>query len=151
SMPIKALTTEAGWSWTGIYIGGHADYIPGQLSKKLLDADPTSSSKSFGWVPGGLPVGYNYFLPSRFLFGIEGDITFPDFLRDGLISSPTTARSTIADEVDYIATLRSRFGYVFDHWLIYGTGGFAWSQARFVESPGFASDEDKALHTRFGW
>src|SRR5262249_44268850 len=81
----------------------------------------------------------------------EGDVTFPDFLRDGRISSPATARSAIADEVDYIATLRGRFGHAFDHWLIYGTGGFAWSQARFVESPGFANDEDKALRTRFGW
>jgi high affinity Mn2+ porin len=36
-------------------------------------------------------------------------------------------------------------------WLIYATGGFAWSQARFIESPGFASDVDKTLTTRTGW
>ena len=57
----------------------------------------------------------------------------------------------MTDQIDYIATLRGRFGYAFDHWLIYGTGGFAWSQARFGETPGVASDEDKILLTRTGW
>ena len=34
---------------------------------------------------------------------------------------------------------------------IYGTGGFAWSQARFGETPGVVSNEDKILLTRTGW
>jgi high affinity Mn2+ porin len=47
--------------------------------------------------------------------------------------------------------MRARFGYAFDRWLPYVTGGFAWSQARLVESPGVGSDEDKILRTRIGW
>ena len=55
---------------------------------------------------------------------------------DGLIFTGGTAQgTTVTDQIDYIATLRGRFGYAFDHWLIYGTGGFAWSQARFGETP----------------
>lgn len=38
-----------------------------------------------------------------------------------------------------------------DHWLIYGTGGLAWSQARVVETPGIINDADKSLRTRTGW
>ena len=98
--------------------------------------------------------GYNYVFPSRLLLGAEADITFPNFEKytDGLIFTGATAQgTTVTDQIDYIATLRGRFGYAFDHWLIYGTGGFAWSQARFGETPGVASDEDKILLTRTGW
>ena len=59
--------------------------------------------------------------------------------------------TTVTDQIDYIATLRGRFGYAFDHWLIYGTGGFAWSQARFGGTPGVTSDEEKFCSTRTGW
>ena len=68
-----------------------------------------------------------------------------------LYGSERPQGTTVTDQIDYIATLRGRFGYAFDHWLIYGTGGFAWSQARFGETPGVASDEDKILLTRTGW
>ena len=36
-------------------------------------------------------------------------------------------------------------------WLFYVTGGFAWAQSRFLESPGVTNDEDKALRIRTGW
>ena len=59
-----------------------------------------------------------------------------------IFTGGTAQGTTVTDQIDYIATLRGRFGYAFDRWLIYGTGGFAWSQARFGETPGVASDED---------
>jgi high affinity Mn2+ porin len=68
-----------------------------------------------------------------------------------IFTGGTVQGTTVTDQIDYIATLRGRFGYTFDHWLIYGTGGFAWSQARFGETPGVASDEDTVLFTRTGW
>lgn len=34
---------------------------------------------------------------------------------------------------------------------MYGTGGFAWSQARFVETSDLTGDEDKVLRQRIGW
>jgi high affinity Mn2+ porin len=151
-LPVKAPTIVAPrYDWTGTYVGGHVAYSRGYTSNGLFGADQTGSSDSFGGLYGGLQLGYNYLLPSRLLLGIEGDITFPDFLRDGLISTRATPQTTITDQIDYIATLRGRFGYAFDHWLIYGTAGLAWSQARFRESPGLASDMDKILRPRTGW
>jgi high affinity Mn2+ porin len=89
-------------------------------------------------------------LPSRLLLGVEADITFPNYFETGTIFNGG-ANTTITDEIDYIATLRGRFGYAFNRWLLYGTGGFAWSQARFGETPGVTSDEDKLILTRTGW
>src|SRR4029077_14993467 len=66
--------------------------------------------------------------------------------------SPEERQGTaVTDQIDYIATLRGRFGYAFDHWLVYGTGGFAWSQARLTETPGVTNPQDTILLTRTGW
>ena len=142
------------FDWSGWYVGGHVAYSLGRGTSTLSDPNPSLVGDSFSSLYGGVQAGYNYVLPSRLLLGAEADITFPNFQRftDGLIFTGGTVQgTTVTDQIDYIATLRGRFGYALDHWLIYGTGGFAWSQARFGETPGVASDEDKILHTRAGW
>jgi len=153
AMPVKApVAAAAPYDWTGAYLGGHIAYSRGLVNSTLSDPDPSTSSNRFGFLYGGLQFGYNYVLPSRLLLGIEVDFSFPDFLHDGEINSGATAQGTVVtDQIDYIATLRGRFGYAFDRWLIYGTGGLAWSQARFVETPGLINDEDTVLRTRTGW
>jgi len=142
---------SSGYEWAGFYVGGHVGYSLGRADSTLSDPAPTPSSNAFGSLYGGLQAGYNYVLPSRMLLGIEADITFPYFFEDGTIFTGGTARgSTVSDQIDYIATVRGRFGYAFDRWLIYATGGLAWSQARFGETPGVASDEDLVQLTRVG-
>jgi len=142
------------FDWNGFYVGGHAGYSVGQAKGVLSDPFPASFDNAFSSLYGGVQGGYNYVLPSRLMLGAEADITFPNFQRfaDGLIFTGAMANGTaVTDQIDYIATLRGRFGYAFDHWLIYGTGGFAWSQARFGETPGVVNPEDKILLTRTGW
>ena len=50
-----------------------------------------------------------------------------------------------------MGTLRGRLGYAFQHWMIYATGGYAWSLGRFLQTPGAIDDQDKLLHLRRGW
>ncbi len=150
--PATSSSATFAYDWSGFYAGGHVAYSMGRANSTLSDPDPTASSNPFNSQYGGLQAGYNYVLPSRALLGIETDITFPQFFENGLIFTGGTAQgTTVTDQIDYIATLRGRFGYAFDRWMIYGTGGFAWSQARFGETPGVSSDEDKILLTRTGW
>ncbi len=144
-------STPTDFNWTGFYVGGHVAYSLGRADSTLSDAAPTPSSNSFGSLYGGLQAGYNYVLPSRLLLGIEADITFPYFFENGTIFTGGTPQgTTVSDQIDYVATLRGRFGYAFDRWLIYGTAGLAWSQARFGETPGVASGEDLVQLTRVG-
>ena len=134
-LPVKAPVRY--YDWTGFYVGGHVAYSLGRANSTLSDPDPTTLGNSFSSLYGGLEAGYNYVLPSRLLLGIEADVTFPNFFENGAIFTAGTIQgTTVTDQIDYIATLRGRFGYAFDHWLIYGTGGLAWSQARFGETPG---------------
>src|SRR5271170_6806198 len=153
-LPIKAPPPPApvSYDWTGFYVGGHVAYSLGEATRTLSDPAPSGVGTTFSSLYGGVQGGYNYVLPSRLLLGAEADITFPNFFEDGSVfSGGTTLGTIVSDQIDYIATLRGRVGYTFDHWLIYGTGGFAWSQARFGETPGVTSTEDHILLTRTGW
>ena len=151
AMPVKAPARS--YDWNGFYVGGHIANGAGRGTGTLSDPNPTLVGNSFGSLYGGMQGGYNYVFPSGLLLGAEADVTFPNFqtYADGLIFTGGTVQgTTVTDQIDYIATLRGRFGYAFDHWLVYGTGGFAWSQARFSETP-VAGNPDTILLTRTGW
>jgi high affinity Mn2+ porin len=150
-MPVKA-PIIATYDWSGAYFGGTVGYGRGRAQSTLFDPDPSSASNSFGSLFGGAQIGYNHLLSSRLLLGVEADVAFPNFLgADDVVSSRTTAQTDVARKVDSIGTLRGRVGYTFNHWLIYATGGFAWSQARFLQMPGIVNDADKALRLATGW
>ena len=151
-VPLQAPPSVAvPFDWTGAYFGGHVGYSRGYGRNTLFDPDPTAAGTSFGSLFGGLQFGYNYLLPSRLLVGIEGDISFPNFLDDGIVASRPTPTSTVTEKLDFVSTVRGRAGYAFDHWLFYATGGLAWSQARFLEDSGLTGNEDKILRMRAGW
>jgi high affinity Mn2+ porin len=152
----KAPLPVPAWIWTGFYFGGHVGYSRGQADVTLNDpsADPSLDNfrSRFGTLTGGLQVGYNYLLPSRFLLGIEADASFPNYLAaDDVAWSRTRLDVDRAQKIDYMATVRGRFGYAFPQWMIYATGGVAWSLGRFLESPGATDDVDKVLHLYKGW
>ncbi len=149
-IPLK-VPVSPNFDWSGWYVGGHVGYSRGFGRNTLFDSGPTASDASFGSLFGGLQFGYNYLLPSHLLVGIEGDISFPNFLEDGVVTSRMTATSTVTEKLDFVSTLRGRVGYAFDRLLVYGTGGFAWSEARFLEDPGLINDEDQVLRLRAGW
>ena len=138
------------YDWSGFYVGGHAGYGRGYGRDTLLDPGPSTIDSSFGSIFGGMQFGYNYVLPSRLLVGIEGDISFPNFLDDGIVSARTTPFSAVTEKLDFVSTVRGRVGYAFSHWLFYATGGFAWSQARFLEDSNLTGNEDKVLRAREG-
>jgi high affinity Mn2+ porin len=149
-MPLKA-PPIANYDWSGFYLGGHVGYSRGYGRNTLFDPNPTAASSSFGSLFGGLQFGYNYLLPSRLLLGIEGDISFPNYLDDGIVASRSTPSSAVTAKLDFVSTVRGRAGYAFDQWLFYATGGLAWSQARFLEDSNLTGNEDKVLRTRVGW
>ena len=151
AIPAKAPLIGQVYDWTGVYVGGHVGYSRGYGRDTLLDPGPSTADSSFGSIFGGMQFGYNYVLPSRLLVGIEGDISFPNYLDDGIVSARTTPFSTVTEKLDFVSTVRGRVGYAFSHWLLYATGGFAWSQARFLEDSNLTGNEDKVLRAREGW
>ena len=134
--------------WTGFHVGGHSGYSFGTVRSGV---DGATTSNGFGSQISGFQTGFDYQLPSRLVLGAEADITFPNFLTDGIISQRPTARSGLETQIEDLGTVRARVGYAFGKFLVYGTGGFAWSQGQFTESPGPVNSQDQIMRLRTGW
>jgi high affinity Mn2+ porin len=150
-LPVKAPYLQPVFDWTGFYIGGHTGYSRGSASAVLWDPAPTAVSGNFGGVIGGVQGGYNWRLPSGLLFGVEADITFPNYLASNSITALiSTPRNDFVEQWDYVGTARGRIGYATSHWLFYATGGLAFMGERFVPVPAVGV-EGKHIGVRLGW
>ena len=148
--------TSTVYDWTGWYIGAHAGALRGSSSWTATPLGPGGPpvSGSFGlplnfdFMAGtgtyvlGLQGGYNYVLPSRVMLGIEGDVSVPNSdvvvpysVRGGqTVISPAIGQVTYSEAVIHYGSVWGRVGYAFDHFLLYGTGGFAWTYDQLTRS-----------------
>ena len=142
----KAPPTFVYYDWSGLYLGGHLGYAAGwsnwsaapigtaapALTGSLDLFNGFDPFKGTGSYLAGFQAGYNYLLRSRFLFGIEADASFPNLLSGGqTISSPLIGQASYQDRVEFSGTVRPRVGYAAGPWLLYATGGFAYSYDQF--------------------
>jgi high affinity Mn2+ porin len=149
---VQAQTGAFDWNWTGFYLGAHVGYGRGHADVSVQDPGTANTSHPFGSLFGGLQFGYNYVLPSRVLIGVETDISFPNsYPSDAEVWAGTTPRSALAEQLDYIATLRGRLGYTFDRTLLYATGGLAVSSGHFLRTDPVLGDEKSRPGMRTGW
>ena len=148
---ITAATIPPAYDWAGFYVGGHVGLTRGTTQVALFDQGPSSSSNTFGSGYAGTQLGYNFMPWPHVLLGVETDISFANYLgRDDEPASRISPTQQLIEKVDYIGTLRGRVGYAADHWLIYATGGFAYSGARVLQTLTGATDETKELRMRTG-
>jgi high affinity Mn2+ porin len=145
ALPTKApppAAISAADDWTGFYAGGHLGYAAGFSNWTATQADAAMPSLSgsldlfqgYDFSTGrgsyllGLQGGYNYMLPSRIVLGVEADVSFPSVLgASQAIASPLIGQAIYRDQVQMSGTVRGRVGYAPGHWLVYATGGFAYS------------------------
>ena len=76
---------------------------------------------------------------SRWLVGVEADVSFPSFSAHTIGGSATfgtaaTGLASYAEQAEFFGTLRGRVGYAPGNWLFYATGGFAWSYDQFTRT-----------------
>jgi outer membrane immunogenic protein len=137
------------FSWTGFYIGGQVGYAWGRDSSTLNTPIGTFGfNNGFGQRPsgviGGAHLGYNYQI-NQFLIGIEGDV-------DGTSLSRTFAPGfgdTFGVREQIEGSVRGRIGYAFDRFLVYGTGGVAFSGIKHTFQTPFGYDS--FTRSRTGW
>jgi high affinity Mn2+ porin len=144
-MPLKAPAANS-CDWTGFYVGAHLGYATGYSRWSATEAGAASPSltgsldffhaydafKGTGSYSLGLQAGYSYMFPSRVVVGAEADVTFPSNV-SGLqvISSPAIGDASYSEMVQFSGTVRGRIGYAPGRWLVYATGGFAWTYNQF--------------------
>src|ERR1700738_4353070 len=184
SLPVKAPVpyVSTAYDWNGWYVGAHVGVIRGSANWSAIApgaGGPNLTGSfdlpfSFDFMAGtgsyvaGIQGGYNHVFPSRLMLGIEYDVSLPnsDVLRpfsvrgSQTITSPLTGQVTYGEAVIHYGSARARIGYAFDHFLLYGTGGLAWSYDQVTRSQdagvsfnGFAAQgtTDTRLLWRLGW
>ena len=112
------------YSWTGFYIGAHAGYGFGNVDPKLAGA-PLDSFDINGFV-GGVHAGYNYQM-NQFVLGVEADADLTSI--HGSTFDPVLG-ATDKLSVPWQGSVRGRLGYAWDRFLLYGTGGVAFADAK---------------------
>jgi high affinity Mn2+ porin len=146
ALPVKAppQAHDKPYDWSGFYAGAHLGYAAGSsrwsatppaLAGTLDLFNGYDMFKGTGSYFAGFQGGYNYVLPSRWLLGVEADISFPNtFGGTATFSSPATGTASFAEQVEMSGSLRARVGYAPGNWLIYATGGLAWTYDQFTRT-----------------
>jgi outer membrane immunogenic protein len=152
-LPAKApapMVVPPAASWAGWYIGVHAGVAWHQAHAvssygAFEVASPTSNKTGF---IGGGQIGYNW-QRGNFVFGLEADGSWlsakaaTEYPGIGYTAGPS-------HKINWLSTVRSRFGLAVGDTMVYATGGVAFGGVKnqFVFFPGFGPSESK---TRVGW
>ena len=148
-MPIKAPAYNApsafvAYRWAGLYIGGSIGGFWGKddittttdsaggfgvAGAAAIDATSPTSIRPQGFF-GGVQAGYNWQI-NDFLLGVEADANWRSASAERTIPPGVipviNAGDFMFDSVKaaFLATFRARLGVVFNHALLYATGGVA--------------------------
>jgi opacity protein-like surface antigen len=147
------------YDWSGFYIGAHIGYDWENFNvtgvNTTTGAPITPVSGSFSNAFAGFQAGYNYMIAPKILLGVEADVSRDNAGAWALGSNDGAFNSGV---LQWSGTARGRIGYAANNVLLYGTGGFAWSNADFtrvqigVGNPGSpAGTVETASATRVGW
>ncbi|HTC97590.1 MAG TPA: outer membrane beta-barrel protein [Bradyrhizobium sp.] len=153
-VPAKApLPVPAIFSWTGCYIGVEGGGNWGgssQIARSGANANQpiTGNYDLSGGIAGGT-VGCNVQV-SNFVLGIENDYSWTNKRGSALDQPPFVAGTTSSTREKWIDTLRGRFGYAIDRFMVYGTAGVAFAGTEVaVSNPLFGTVVDSKDRT--GW
>jgi len=151
-LALPGLPAPFNYDWNGVYFGGHVGYGRGTTDVTLTEPVLSPVQQGFGSLYGGIQAGYNRLFGPHLLLGIETSVSFANAApSDNVVWIGGTTQSAVIEKIDYVTTLRGRAGYAVSNWLLYGTGGFAWS-ASHVSRQALGSDiveEHPAMRSGF--
>jgi outer membrane immunogenic protein len=123
-------------NWSGFYLGAMGGYAQ-------------ENSSGIGTLSGGFAggtAGYNW-QNGNLVFGLEVDGAWADV---GATVDVIPGLASIDYTIRAMGTVRGRIGYAFDQVLLYGTGGYAWSDNRLSATVvGVGSASESKFHS--GW
>ncbi|WP_337182596.1 outer membrane protein [Shinella sp.] len=137
--PVETPITEVAgvYDWGGFYVGLNTGYA-------WTDGDYTGglpgSHSMDGWAVGAY-AGYNFF-NNGWVYGVEADVK-----RDFNDARFTSGGLPFEYETTWGGSVRARLGYAIDRTLIYGTGGYAFTNAKLTDVTTGARDKE----TFHGW
>ena len=131
-LPAWAPALAPVYDWNGFYAGVHLGGAWQHRDTATIDpatsgvlATGAGDQSSFA---GGGQFGVNFAMWPHFMVGMEADIVGA-LLHDTVVASNAAGTLQVQNDnnTNVFGTARGRAGYIWDNWLFYGTGGFAWS------------------------
>lgn len=166
--PLLPTTAPTSYDWTGFYVGGHLgdawgtsnwNTAPG-ISGSLDLYQPFDSFNEAGSFFEGLQAGYDLMLPNRVVLGALVDASFPAWPNLSGISiggtstffSPSVGGAeSYSETMLSFGTVRGRIGYAAGDWLLYATGGFAWTYDQLTLTQLASGTTQSPFLWRLGW
>jgi outer membrane immunogenic protein len=142
-------------AWTGFYFGVNGGYGWGNLNLNN-NFGGASSFNANGGIVGGT-FGFNYQWHS-FVMGFEGDVDWSGMqhsLSSAVVTGPlVVAAGTLNYKTNVVSTFAARFGGAFNHLLLYGKAGGAWTQEQYElggTDPALGAFSGSNTFSRLGW
>jgi outer membrane immunogenic protein len=145
-------------NWTGFYVGGNlggawgdpvnvtTTNTPGTppifglpVNIAAVNAAGTGSLDQKSAFTIGFEAGYNWQVSPIWLIGVEADIdSLHQHAQLNGVAATTIGTVAITNSVstDWLATVRGRLGYIFNNWLLFVTGGAAFTRQDYTETFG---------------
>lgn len=137
------------YSWTGFYVGGQIGYSWASDKTSFVALNGALAGVAFDYntdgVVGGGHAGFNYQM-GGFVIGVEGDVEAVD-AKGGFNSALGIGRVSR----DWQASIRGRLGFALDRFMIYGTGGGAFTEYNYRLSNPATGLSETAQTQRGGW
>jgi outer membrane immunogenic protein len=142
ALPTTAMADP--FTWSGFYIGGTVGAGFGGASKSVdvqgfnyfpdnpVPGEVTKVGDDSAFIGGG-EIGYNYAF-NRLVAGIEADFSGFDLNANKIPPSSRAAWGSdtrVSVSMSWLSTVRGRLGIAMDRWLLYGTGGVAFSDGEY--------------------
>ncbi|MEQ1942769.1 outer membrane beta-barrel protein [Mesorhizobium sp. VNQ89] len=148
----------------GFYIGAHGGWGWADAPANYVNppASACGPSGSYGCAISldpeggfvGVQAGWNYVFDNGFMLGVEGDYSYAS-LNDsgnGLFTFGGTQQSHVDIDIDQMATIMGRVGFVMDRWMPFATVGWGWVHGeRNVNSSFPAGFSASAENWHDGW
>jgi opacity protein-like surface antigen len=129
----RGTTTESSYDWTGFYLGGNFDYSRAKTDSTTINTATggidAAGSNTFANFHGGAQFGFDYTLPSHLVVGAQGEVSTGDGNTATFSNAAGTNVFLAQNKSVAIGAVRARLGYAISHALVYGIGGWAWTEA----------------------
>jgi outer membrane immunogenic protein len=140
-MPVKSPPLmQAPMSWTGFYLGGN---VGGGWTNSSMEfsfgGGPAFATvdNNLSGILGGGQVGYNW-QSGPAVFGVEADFQWTGMKGSLVAPCPPGICAGLAasftQKMPWFGTARARIGYAGGGWMIYATGGYAYTRLESVAS-----------------
>jgi outer membrane immunogenic protein len=142
---------SSSYNWAGLYVGGNVGYGWGTSTNPTVSfVDPggfvgiagyfaaggnvTPNLKPAGVIGGG-QIGFNWMLSPNWVAGLVTDFQGSGIkaTATNFVAPPggfTPSNQINSEQIDWFGTVRAKFGYAQNNWLLYGTGGLAYGQVK---------------------